>query len=206
MLHFPKRTFTLSNVLHVPHITKPLLFVQKFCRDNNVYFEFHVSVFYVKDLTIKSVLLFGQSNDGLYVFSESSATAIPQAYWSPYVSTTADIWHRRLSHPTSCIFHLLVFKKKIMCTSRRSPVQCQACSLGKSSPLSLWPTNHKTSSPLDLIFSDVWGPASMFSLLCYLYRCTYKLYLVLSFCCQIRCVFYISTFPIACWALVFLKN
>jgi len=30
MLHTPKHTFTLSNVLHVPHITKPLLFVQKF--------------------------------------------------------------------------------------------------------------------------------------------------------------------------------
>ena len=30
MLHTPKHIFTLSNVLHVPHITKPLLFVQKF--------------------------------------------------------------------------------------------------------------------------------------------------------------------------------
>ena len=98
----------------------------------NVYFEFHASVFYVKDLTTKSVLLSGQSNDGLYVLSESSATAIPQAR-SPCVSVTVDIWHRRLSHPTSLIFHLLVFKNKIMCTSRRSLVQCQACSLGKSS-------------------------------------------------------------------------
>ena len=132
MLHSPKYTFTLSNVFHVPHIIKPLLSVQNFHRDNNVYFEFHASVFYVKDLTTKSVLLSGQSNDGLYVLSESSATAIPQAR-SPCVSVTVDIWHRRLSHPTSLIFHLLVFKNKIMCTSRRSLVQCQACSLGKSS-------------------------------------------------------------------------
>ena len=137
MLHSPKYTFTLSNVFHVPHIIKPLLSVQKFRRDNNVYFEFHASVFYVKDLTTKSVLLSGQSNDGLYVLSESSATTIPQVYWSPCVSATVDIWHRRLSHPTSLIFHLLVFKNKIMCTSRRSLVQCQACSLGKSSCLSL---------------------------------------------------------------------
>jgi len=80
MLRSPKRTFTLSNVLHVTHITKPLLSVQKFYRDNNVYFEFHVSVFYVKDLTTKAMLFSGQSNDGLYVLSESSATTIPQAY------------------------------------------------------------------------------------------------------------------------------
>jgi hypothetical protein len=41
MLRSPKRIFTLSNVLHVPYITKPLLSVQNFCCDNNVYFEFH---------------------------------------------------------------------------------------------------------------------------------------------------------------------
>jgi len=94
MLRSPKRTFTLSNLLHVTHITKPLLSVQKFYRDNNVYFEFHASMFYVKDLTTKAMLFSSQSNDGLYVLSESSATTIPQAYWSPCVSATADLWHR----------------------------------------------------------------------------------------------------------------
>jgi len=40
-LYTPHRSFTLSNVLHVPAIMKPLLSVHKFCLDNNVYFEFH---------------------------------------------------------------------------------------------------------------------------------------------------------------------
>jgi histone deacetylase 1/2 len=52
---------------------------------------------------------------------------------------------------------------KIVCTSRRSHAQSQACLLGKSSSLLLRPTSHKTTTPLDLIFSDVWGPAPMFS-------------------------------------------
>jgi len=64
----------------VPHITKLLLSVQKFCRDNNVYFEFHASMFYVKDLVTKEVLLSRQSHDGLYVLSESSTTSVPQAF------------------------------------------------------------------------------------------------------------------------------
>jgi hypothetical protein len=68
-----------------------LLFVQKIYRDNNVYFEFHASVFYVKDLTTKAVLLSSQSNDGLYALSKSSATTIPQAYWSPCIFVTADL-------------------------------------------------------------------------------------------------------------------
>ena len=62
----------------MPQITKPLLSVQKFCRDNHVYFEFHASMFYIKDLITKEVLLSGQSNDGLYVLSESSTTSVPQ--------------------------------------------------------------------------------------------------------------------------------
>ena len=126
MLRSPKCTFTLSNVLHVPHITKPLLHVQKFYRDNNFYFEFHASIFYVKDLTTKVVLLSDESNDSLYVLFESSTTTIPQAYWSPCIFVIADLWHCQLGHPTSCIFNLLVSKNKITYASRGSLVQCQA--------------------------------------------------------------------------------
>lgn len=32
-----KHTFILSNILHVSHIKKPLLYVQKFCLENNVF-------------------------------------------------------------------------------------------------------------------------------------------------------------------------
>jgi hypothetical protein len=74
-----------------------------------------------------------------------------------------------------------------MCTSKRFLVQCQACPLGKSLRLSLRLTGHKTIAPLDLIFSDVWGPAPMFSSdgFCYFYRCAYKIYMVFSACCKI---------------------
>ena len=107
-IYTPHRSFTLSNVLHVPAITKPLLSVQKFYLDNNVYFEFHPRVFYVKDLNTHEVLLSGQSKDGLYALTKSSVTSVPQAYWSPYTSASADLWHRRLGHPTSHIFQLLI--------------------------------------------------------------------------------------------------
>jgi len=36
----PKCTFTLSNILHVPNIKKPLLSIQKFCLENNMFFFF----------------------------------------------------------------------------------------------------------------------------------------------------------------------
>jgi len=104
-IYAPHRSFTLSNVLHVPTITKPLLSVQKFYLDNNVYFEFHPRVFYVKDLNTHEILLPSQNKDGLYALTKSFVTSVPQAYWSPCTSASADLWHRRLGHPTTRIFN-----------------------------------------------------------------------------------------------------
>lgn len=36
---------------------------------------------------------------------------------------------------------------------------CNACQLAKSHQLPYVPSNHRTLAPLDLIHSDVWGPA-----------------------------------------------
>jgi hypothetical protein len=132
----PKHIFKLFNVLHMFYITKPLLSIQKFYRDNHVYFEFHTSMFYVNDLITIKVLLSSQSSDGLNVLSKSFATSIPQVYWSPCIFVTVDLWHHHLGHPTSCILNLLVSKNKLVCTSRRSLTQCQACLLDKSLRLS----------------------------------------------------------------------
>jgi histone deacetylase 1/2 len=162
-IHSPKRTFTLSNILHVPAIKKPLLSVQKFSLENNVFFEFHSCLFYIKDLMTKKVLLSGQSKDGLYVLSESSAMSLSQAFSSTCLSTSADIWHRRLGHPSPRILHLLVKNKKVSCTTKCFNFNCPVCPLGKSCRLTLKTTGHQTLAPLDLIFSDVWGPSPMLS-------------------------------------------
>jgi len=132
-----------------------LLSVQNFCLDNNVYFEFHHFVFYIKDLHTNKVLLSAQSQDVLYALSKSSVTLVPQAYWSPCISASADLWHRQLGYPTSRIFQFLVFKNNIICNNKCLNLQYQSFPLGKSSHLSLGPTGHKTSAPLELIFSDV---------------------------------------------------
>jgi hypothetical protein len=81
-LHILKRTFILSNVLHMPQIKKKnnsYLFNSFIVKI--VFFEFHSSVFYVKDLIItKKVLLSGQGEDGIYILSESSTIFMPQAF------------------------------------------------------------------------------------------------------------------------------
>jgi hypothetical protein len=86
----PNNTFTLSNILHILNITKPLLSVQKFCLENNV-FEFHYFLFYVKDLMKKEVLLSGRSRDDLYVLFELSATSLPQVFSFTCFSASANV-------------------------------------------------------------------------------------------------------------------
>jgi histone deacetylase 1/2 len=88
---------------------------------------------------------------------------MPQAFLSTSLSTSADIWHRRLGHPSSRVLSFLASNKKVTCTSRPLNFQCPACSLGKSSRLSLGPTGPKTSAHLKLVFNDVWGPTTILS-------------------------------------------
>lgn len=64
-----KITFKLHNLLHVPSITKNLLSVSQFVKDNLVFFEFHPYMCLVKSQGTNRVHLQGVvSVDGLYYF------------------------------------------------------------------------------------------------------------------------------------------
>jgi hypothetical protein len=54
------RPLALCDVLHVPNITKNLLSVHKFTRDNDVFLNFIHGLFLVKDRNTRSKLLEGR--------------------------------------------------------------------------------------------------------------------------------------------------
>jgi len=178
-----------------------LLSVQKLCFNNNVYFEFHPFVFYIKDLKTKVVLLSSQSKDSLYALTKSSVTSVPQIYWSHCISVSANLWHF-----TSYIFNFLVLKNKIACNYKCLNFQSQTYPLGKSSRLSLGPTGHKTSALLELIFIDLWGSTPPFSFDGYFCWCAYKIYVVLPSCCKVWCLLCFSSISNSRWASIFTKN
>lgn len=60
------RSVTLNNILHVPCITKNLISISQFLKDNSAIIEFNASCCLVKDLTNRNILLKGQLKDGLY--------------------------------------------------------------------------------------------------------------------------------------------
>lgn len=55
----------LTNVLHVPDITKNLISISQFLKDNKAFIKFHSSFCVVKDLITHKPLLRGVLNNGL---------------------------------------------------------------------------------------------------------------------------------------------
>jgi hypothetical protein len=161
-LSSPTRTFTLNNILHVPDIKQKLLSVQKFCRDNSVYFEFHDSFFSVKDKSTHTILLTGPSNDGLYSFKLPSFQVIPKVAFSAS-RTSSDIWHQRLGHPHPQLLKSMLSIYHLPLNQSCSISFCEPCSIGKSTKLHLLNSTFRSSHVLDLLVCDVWGPSPVTS-------------------------------------------
>jgi hypothetical protein len=142
--------------LHVPKITKNLLYVQKFTADNNVSMKFHPSYFFVEDRMFGKILHQGPSRNGLYHWLPPSATP-PRVFLSER-ATSVD-WHARLGHPVDRIVHHVFSNFNLSTTSNKKPIVCPACQRGKSHQLPFSLSENKSSFPLELVFSDVWGPS-----------------------------------------------
>jgi hypothetical protein len=152
--------FILRFILHVPQITKNLLSIQKFTSDNNVYVEFHPSCFFVKDPTLGKILHRGLSRHGLYHWF-TPATAPPSIFSTSRTSFVD--WHARLGHPVDRIVRHVLSKFQLPYVPNKKLIVCPDCQHGKSHQLPFLPSEHKSSAPLDLIFSDIWGPSPILS-------------------------------------------
>ncbi|KAK9051887.1 hypothetical protein SSX86_028515 [Deinandra increscens subsp. villosa] len=158
----PTKKFNLLNILHVPSIKSNLLSVQKFCHDNNVYFEFHATFFSVKDTSTHTTLLTGPASDGLYSFQLPRFQPVPKVSFFA-IRASPSTWHQRLGHPNPQLLKsMLKFYQLPLQNSKFNSI-CDSCCIGKSSKLHLLSSNFKSSNILDLVFCDVWGPSSIIS-------------------------------------------
>ncbi|KAI3694504.1 hypothetical protein L1987_77470 [Smallanthus sonchifolius] len=160
--YLPNKTFSLTNILHAPQIKRNLLFVQRFCHDNNVYFEFHSNFFSVKDECTHNTLLTGPSEDVLYSITLPTALPVPKVAFSTSRASAAT-WHQRLGHPHHQIFNTMLFKYCLPISNKTLDLHCNSCLIGKSSKLHLLSSEYKSSHILDLILCDIWGPAPVTS-------------------------------------------
>ncbi|XP_019157587.1 PREDICTED: uncharacterized protein LOC109154202 [Ipomoea nil] len=105
------KVLRLSNVLHVPKLSVPLLSVYRLTNENNVFVEFHKNCFIVKDTITKAVLLKGLTSGGLYKLPVS------QSHFA-YISAraTPTVWHRRLGHPNGHVRNRVLKSCPVACT------------------------------------------------------------------------------------------
>ncbi|KAJ0788607.1 putative RNA-directed DNA polymerase [Helianthus annuus] len=157
-IYSPDKTFTLSDILHVPQLKQNLLSVQKFCLDNNVFFEFHSSYFVVKDESTRTTLLSGPSEQGLYSIRLPQLKSLPKVAFTA-VKASSNIWHQRLGHPHAQVFRSTVSYCSLPVSDKLSNNLCSSCQCGKSSKLSLPDSTFHSNNILDLVYCDVWGPS-----------------------------------------------
>ena len=162
-LSTPTTSFQLNNVLHVPDISNNLLSVHKFTNDTCTLMEFHPSLFRVKDLVTRRLLLQGLSKHGLYPFPPLSTKRFssPRALLGERTSFTN--WHSRLGHPAFRIVSQVISRFGLPINTTKVESACSACLSAKSKQLPFSQSSSQIKSPLDLIYFDLWGPSPVCS-------------------------------------------
>ncbi|KAF7827122.1 Retrovirus-related Pol polyprotein from transposon TNT 1-94 [Senna tora] len=189
----PHTSLFLHSLLHVPQITKNLISVSKFSRDNKVFFEFHPYSCVVKSQDSKETLLQGTiREDGLYAFdnfqlqhlqntlasksqSQVSSTSHHKAFTNSVSFDSAKtideykLWHYRLGHPHSTVLNNVLRNYNVSLGPRIKMADCKACCYGKCHSLPYSTSNTVYNAPLELIYTDLWGPAPICSSQGFLY-------------------------------------
>ena len=159
VLKSPTHTFHLNDTICVPNIRKNLIFVHHFTSQNNVFVEFHSLFFLVKDKITGAVLLKGACENGVYTLSNLLVQASPKMVANVHERTSINGWHKHLGHPFQKIVHHLVknFSLSII-QEEHSPHLCTSCSITKAHKQPFRTNSLQSYTPLDLIYTDVWGP------------------------------------------------
>jgi histone deacetylase 1/2 len=185
---YPCSVLHLNNMLLVLALTKNLLSVNKFSRDNKAFFEFHPNHYCIKKQDSNEVLLHGSvGRDGLYSFfpqlprSNSSNGIQHPSNKDCYalcnqleLSNSPDslaLWHNRLGHPNYNSLKHVLSHCNIPYTKSIKLVFCNSCAAAKSHRLPSISSTTVYNSPLELVFFDVWGPSAVES------SCGYKYFL-----------------------------
>jgi hypothetical protein len=132
--------------------------VHKLTRDNDIFFQFHPSHFFIKDCATRNLLLEGKCESGLYPFKPANLASIKQPHLS-YLSCPAQ-WHARFGQPSVQVVGSILSLHHLSCREEtRLSTVCNACELAKSHQLPYYSSTFHATSPLELIYYDVSGPA-----------------------------------------------
>lgn len=148
------KSLHLRNVLGVPSGTCSLLSVPQLTRDNNVFTKFHHFYFFLSRIGTRGTfcLEVACAMDFMHLIWR-----LPSSFqWCP----CAAHWHAQLGHPATPIVRSILHRHDLPVASNKDVATvCDACQQGKSHQLPFSESRHVVKTPLELVFSDVWGHA-----------------------------------------------
>jgi histone deacetylase 1/2 len=144
------------------------------CKDNHCRFICDDFGFWIQDKITGNVLLKGLCSNGLYPipFSVSSSSHTPfqlasASHRNQYCylgqQVKSSLWHKRFGHPSNNITSTLLTQSQIPFTSDPTKSFCTICLKRKITKLPFSYPAVKSIHPLEIIHSDVWGPAPTMS-------------------------------------------
>ena len=161
----PSHLFLLCKILRVPSMSLNLLSVYRFCKDNNASFYFDSSKFRIRDLPTGKLLYSDLSGRGLYPICGAmlpSSSSVSSCF--SVVRLPPQVWHNHLGHPHDRVLHhLLASNTHVQTVSHKFPF-CTHCVESKIHKLPFTDSTSITTRPLELVHSDVWGPALVTSI------------------------------------------
>jgi histone deacetylase 1/2 len=151
----PNRDLVLNNFLYIPKVGKNLVSVHRLTSDNHAFIEYHPDCFLIKDQVMKKMLFRGACEGGLYPLkSRVPSSSNKVMFGTTRVSSSR--WHSRLGHPSSLVVQQVLSRNKIAFVhDLNKEIVCDACQKGKSHQLPYSRSTSESSSPLELVFSDV---------------------------------------------------
>ena len=175
--------FILKNVLHVPRIAMNFLSVHKFCLNNNYSCHFDAHELKIQDIPMGRLLYKGLSENGVYpIYSKnfikspsvnptasSQTSSFPQFQSSSIFHVNRSnkwlLWHHRLGHPSNKVLSTALSSIDVFCPLPSDGIvsHCIHCLNGKMHQFPFPTSDFHASSPLELVHSDVWGPAPVTS-------------------------------------------
>ncbi|KAL5537784.1 hypothetical protein UlMin_045380 [Ulmus minor] len=124
------------------------------------------------DRITKRVLAQGQLENGLYKLpvtsNESKQSDCSSIFNNTAVSAlhsridTLELWHSHVGHASPDIVHRILKDCKVSVKHNKDHV-CSSCQYAKNHRLPFHLSNSRAASPLDLIYTDIWGPAPLLS-------------------------------------------
>lgn len=156
-------SFKLSNALCAPAIKRNLISVSKFCQDNSASIEFFPSKFFVKDLKTGTPLVCGRNKAGLYEWPSSTSFIKPTIHLATR-QPSLHLWHQRLGHLNLKSLLLLLNNYSLPYSHSENFDVCNSCACNKTHRLPFATTSFETTRPLQIIYSDLWGPSPVLSI------------------------------------------